>query len=105
MTLFRTKPWEFVGRRMERNAPRGYRCDETCTHKPPTPNTKICLCPVCHELFSTPRNFDRHRDAGWCLAPDSIGLRLNENGVWILRASPGQVGRFGGSFGDDDEDE
>lgn len=105
MTLFRTKPWEFVGRRMERNAPRGYRCDETCTHKAPTPNSKMCLCPVCHELFSTPRNFDRHRDSGWCLEPATVGLRKNEHGVWVVESTPEEIERLRVRLGVDDEDE
>jgi hypothetical protein len=84
------KPWHFRGRRMERNAPSGRRCDETCTHWTPAQNTKTCLCTVCHEVFSTPNNFDRHRNDGWCLNPGSVGLRTNENGVWVQEVAPGK---------------
>ena len=84
------KPWEYTGRKMERNAPSGRRCDSTCTHWTPRAGTKTCLCPVCHEVFSTPSNFDRHRKDGWCLLPSSVGLKTNENGVWVGEVLPGK---------------
>lgn len=80
MTLFRTKPWLFKGRKMERNAPKGYRCDSTCTHGRPSPAQ--CLCTVCHELFSGFTAFDDHRDEGWCRNPASVGLVQRPNGMW-----------------------
>lgn len=94
MTLFRTKPWEFKGRRMERNAPRGYRCDSTCTHPVPAQGRKTCLCTVCHETFSTPRNFDRHRSDGWCLNPASAGMRRGSNGHWVEEGDPSALSSF-----------
>lgn len=80
MTLFRTKPWEFKGRRMERNAPRGYRCDENCSHR--VPSGSQALCTVCHEVFGGVGMFDRHRSDGWCRNPAEMGLRLTERRVW-----------------------
>ncbi len=103
MTLFRTKPWEFVGRRTERNAPKGYRCDETCTH--PKPSMHNALCTVCHTCFKSVAGFDRHRDNGWCLEPSTIGLEPNENGFWRVPLTPAQIERLRTSFGDDDEGE
>jgi hypothetical protein len=100
----RVKPWQFRGRRMERNAPRGYRCDQTCAHPLPAQGTKTCLCTVCHEVFSTPNNFDRHRRDGWCLAPSSVGLRTNERGIWVGDTSPEELNRLTTLFrGDGDE--
>lgn len=78
--LFHGKPWEFRGRKMERNAPRGTRCTPGCSHPRPTGNR--CLCTVCHEVFSGVTAFDNHRKDGWCLDPSAIGLKLRENGVW-----------------------
>lgn len=105
MTLFRTKPWQFRGRRTDRNAPQGYRCDDTCAHPAVTLNTKICLCAVCHEVFSTPRHFDRHRSNGWCLDPAALGLERNERGVWRETMDPEKLNRLSGRFGEDDEDD
>jgi hypothetical protein len=80
--LFPGKPWEFRGRKMERNAPRGTRCTPGCTHPRPGLNTKMCICTVCHEAFGVPANFDRHRKDGWCLNPAEIGLTRDEYGYW-----------------------
>lgn len=76
------KPWEFTGRKMDRNAPVGRRCDGTCEHPVPSMGTKVCLCTVCHEVFSTPTHFDRHRRDGWCQNPEDLGLEKNVHGVW-----------------------
>jgi hypothetical protein len=83
------KPWEYVGRRMERNAPIGRRCDETCEHPAVTQGTSVCLCMTCHEVFSCLRNFDAHRKDGWCLDPRTLKkpMTLNGRGVWIVQAS------------------
>lgn len=89
--LFHIKPWEIRGRRMERNAPKGRRCDGSCTHPRPTLNTRLSLCTVCHEVFGTVNNFDRHRKDGWCLAPSAIGLRLTEHGVWRETMDPERI--------------
>lgn len=94
MTLFNVKPWQFKGRRTERNVPIGRKCDETCTHKMPSLNSAMALCSVCHELFGTVRNFDRHRKAGWCQDPAAMGLRLTEMGVWRTVMDPDQLNRF-----------
>ena len=97
------KPWEYTGRKMERNAPSGRRCDDTCTHWTPRAGTKTCLCPVCHEVFSTPSNFDRHRKDGWCLRPSSVGLKTNEIGIWVGEVLPGKDLGFRNESGDEDE--
>lgn len=86
--LFQGKPWEYVGRKMERNAPRGTRCTPGCTHPRPRMNTKTALCSVCHESFGVVRNFDKHRDNGWCLDPATIGLRKDVNGHWRELGDP-----------------
>lgn len=99
--LVRVKPWEFKGRRMERNAPTGRRCDDTCTHRMPAQGTKVCLCTVCHELFSTPNNFTKHRKDGWCENPAMLGMKLNEYGTWVGEVLPGKD--LGFREGDDDE--
>ena len=41
-----------------------------------------CAADDCHQTFSTPSNFDKHRVNGACVAPQSVGLELNERGVW-----------------------
>lgn len=86
--LFHGKPWEYRGRKMERNAPRGTRCTPGCAHPRPTLNTDTALCTVCHEFFGTVRNFDRHRDNGWCLNPAELGLRIDVNGYWRASMDP-----------------
>ena len=104
MILFSAKPWHFKGRKMERNAPKGRRCDETCTHPAPSANSKMCLCSVCHEVFGTPNNFDRHRQDGWCLDPAALGLRLTETGVWREAMDPDRLNRLSTLVdGSDDE--
>lgn len=35
-----------------------------------------CHCSVCHVTFGGYTNFDRHRNNGKCLTPESIGLSL-----------------------------
>jgi hypothetical protein len=42
---------------------------------------KRCLCRACGELFSTVRNFDRHRRNGECRHPATAGL-VQVAGVW-----------------------
>lgn len=87
--LFQGKPWEFRGRRMERNAPRGTRCSPGCTHV--KPSGAEALCTVCHEVFARPGNFDKHRSDGWCLDPRSLGLVANEEGVWRGTMAPEKI--------------
>lgn len=92
--LFHGKPWEYRGRKMERNAPRGTRCTPGCAHPRPTLNTDTALCTVCHESFRTVRNFDRHRRDGWCLDPSSIGLRKSAIGHWVAEVPPEDLERL-----------
>jgi len=92
--LFRGKPWEYRGRKMERNAPRGTRCTPGCTHPRPNLNTSTALCTVCHESFGTVRNFDRHRHDGWCTNPVEMGLRKDEKGHWRETVPPEDLERL-----------
>lgn len=36
--------------------------------------TAHCAADGCHRNFTTPANFDRHRQHGECLAPETVGL-------------------------------
>lgn len=50
-----------------------------------------CKCTVCNRIFSTERNFDRHRQGTigtdrHCVDPSTVGLVLNYRGRW---AEPG----------------
>jgi hypothetical protein len=94
------KPWEFKGRRTERNAPRGRRCDELCTHPNLRQGASTALCTVCHEVFGAVTNFDRHRKDGWCLSPFDLGMRTNERGVWVVPMSPDAKSRLRGGVDD-----
>lgn len=44
---------------------------------------KRCQCPACGEVFSTLRNFDKHRQGPWekrvCVHPSSVGLVVKGN--------------------------
>jgi len=42
---------------------------------------KIAHCASCHETFTTPANFDKHRVRGKCVDP-SIHLVKNARGIW-----------------------
>ena len=86
--LFHGKPWEFRGRKMERNAPRGTRCTPGCAHPRPGLNTKMAVCTVCHEAFGVVSNFDKHRDNGWCLNPAESGLTRDRFGYWRASMDP-----------------
>jgi hypothetical protein len=92
--LFHGKPWEFRGRKMERNAPRGTRCTPGCSHPRPNIGTSTALCTVCHESFNTVSNYDRHRRDGWCLNPEEIGLRKASTGHWVYAATPEEIERL-----------
>lgn len=92
--LFHGKPWEFRGRKMERNAPRGTRCTPGCAHPRPALGTNSCLCTVCHEVFGGIGNFDKHRKDGWCRNPETIGLRRNEHGIWRGSMPPEDLERL-----------
>lgn len=55
---------------------------------------RIAHCALCHQTFTTPANFDRHRAgrkthgvklaAGECHAGDVCGLVLNDRGQWAM---------------------
>lgn len=91
MTLFSPKPWEYHGRRMERNAPRGTRCTGLgCA----VPTASQCHCTVCHETFGGISLFDKHRKEGWCLNPQALEMRKNDRGVWRGIPTEADLKRF-----------
>lgn len=53
---------------------------------------KRCKCPVCHEVFSTESNFNRHRKGEYgvnrhCINPEDVGLvivSLSSGTVWKM---------------------
>lgn len=77
------KPWRRTGRKTERNAPTGTRCDSRCVR--PTPSQAHCA--VCGETFGGVWNFDRHRKDGWCLNPESLSMTPDHRGVWRMPKS------------------
>ncbi len=72
--------------------PIGTQCVAGC----PEPHGNQCHCSVCHRMFSTVGNFDRHRRHGWCLDPESVGLRPDARGVY--RMPPDPTYRFPGRW-------
>jgi hypothetical protein len=40
----------------------------------PTKSKRVSHCTVCHETFTSPGNFDRHRSNFKCLSPASLGM-------------------------------
>lgn len=55
----------------------------TCGNCPQTwTGTKAAHCATCHETFTGPSHFDRHRHDGKCLEPAGIGLVLVERAGW-----------------------
>lgn len=62
-----------------------HKCSATCTQGW-SPGRR-CHCMVCGENFTVVANFDKHRKDGQCLPPESIGMVLNERGIW---AKPGE---------------
>lgn len=60
-----------------------------------------CFCRVCGRLFSTVRNFERHRRGGVCLHPESVGL-LQVEGLWKragIATSAALTGSYAASLG------
>lgn len=99
---FLVKPWEFRGRRTERNAPRGTRCHEVgCTSVKPTPAQAKCT--VCHEVFGGVTLFDRHRNDGWCVNPADLGFHLTDKGVWRMPLTEQDRESLARLRGDEDE--
>jgi hypothetical protein len=46
---------------------------------------RMAHCSSCHVTFSSPGGFDRHRSAGCCVLPQSLGMRQLHRGggeVW-----------------------
>lgn len=81
------KPWEFRGRKTERNAPQGTLCSRSgCAAPRPTPSQAHCT--VCHETFGGVTGFDKHRKDGWCQNPASVDLVADDRGIWRWPASP-----------------
>lgn len=92
MTLFASKPWDFKGRRTERNTPIGRKCDETCTHR--APSASQAMCSVCHEVFGGITYFDQHRSNGWCINPVDLGFVVGSRGTWGLPMDPAVLNRL-----------
>lgn len=53
-------------------------CRTTCIQ----PSPSNAHCSACHHTFSGITAFDRHRRAGACLSPLTIGLHADRRGVW-----------------------
>jgi hypothetical protein len=39
-------------------------------------------CTGCHRTFNSVGGFDKHRKDLKCLDPESIGMEMNEKGIW-----------------------
>lgn len=86
------KPWEFRGRKTERNAPTVPFCTpSSCKGHRPSPSQAHCR--MCCETFGGISGFDLHRQNGWCLDPASVGLSADDRGIWRWPASE-RMGRF-----------
>lgn len=53
---------------------------------------KQCQCVVCNRIFSTERNYEKHRQGSYeegriCLNPEDLDLVKKENGVWYGKPS------------------
>lgn len=48
-------------------------------------------CTICHNTFSSVTGFDRHRKAGACLDPRTLGMSLNARNIWRTPMTPEQV--------------
>jgi hypothetical protein len=46
-------------------------------------------CGACHETFTTPSNFDRHRKDGQCQPPANVGLVASDRGGTQMWHQPG----------------
>lgn len=64
--------------RSHRERPTWTQCTGDCVK--PTPAQAHCT--VCHRTFGGVSNFDKHRRDGWCIDPSTLGMTLNDNGVW-----------------------
>jgi hypothetical protein len=53
-------------------------CLATCIQASPT----NAHCAACHTTFGSVSGFDRHRRAGECLNPRSLGFVCARNGIW-----------------------
>lgn len=56
-------------------------CEQVGCPSPPVAS-KVCHCTVCHENFTTPASFDRHRHRGQCRKPAEAGLERKPDGRW-----------------------
>jgi hypothetical protein len=41
-----------------------------------------CHCSGCHQTFAGITGFDKHRKYSKCVSPSTVGLVLNESGLW-----------------------
>jgi hypothetical protein len=51
-------------------------------------SARQCHCAACHETFSTPSNFDRHRRDFQCINPAQVGLVRSGFGPWKMPGDP-----------------
>lgn len=58
-------------------------------------SSKVCMCSVCGEYFSTTGNFDKHRKGTHgekvCVDPATVGLVIRERGSNTRWQMPGQL--------------
>lgn len=54
-------------------------CGPNCIK--PSPAQAHCAA-TCHQTFSGVGGFDRHRRAGICLDPATLGMSKNGKGIW-----------------------
>jgi len=48
---------------------------------------RACQCAVCGNVFTSITGFEKHRKNGRCLEPLSVGLSLNDRGLWATPAT------------------
>ena len=41
-----------------------------------------CHCTSCHKTFNSLGAFDKHRKAFKCIDPETLGMQMNEKGIW-----------------------
>lgn len=56
---------------------------------------KRCHCTGCHNTFSSPGGFDRHRRDFICQDPRELGMVRGENEVWVTPMSEEAKMRMG----------
>jgi len=54
-------------------------------------------CTGCHQTFNSVWAFDKHRDKFKCVDPESLGMEMNEKGIWSKRMTEEQKNRLWGT--------